>query len=256
MIELVTHVSLLVVMMIVRLVVSCFYKRTVTDARPQWQGCPPQHLLQQTGVGDTKFKHDAFSCFDNCNYCMFGCFCTPCRIADTYTAAGVGPGCGPSFWTFVIVVELLAWPSVIGALASSPVQKQLLQALQLPFGIAFAIWMTTRRRELRKALGDSNPQSNAGLDCLLWYCCGCCVTIQEARQVDEATGTEVACCLRLKHLPQQSVVGLPVLAAPLAPQEPQHVALAPVVHVAAPVAAPVVHVAAPVVAPQELQPIN
>ena len=60
---------------------------------------------------EQEFPVPLFGCLEDLHYCLHGCFCSSCRIADTYHAAGI-----QSYWKTIgllIIGELLPqnWPT-------------------------------------------------------------------------------------------------------------------------------------------------
>jgi len=89
--------------------------------------------------------------------------------------------------------------------------------------MVLAFLMSKKRGMLRERLGGKNEQ--CAMDFLCWWWCGCCVAIQEARQVDEANSSRVECCCKILQASTPvvgagqggpTVVGQPVaVAAPI-----------------------------------------
>lgn len=63
-----------------------------------------------------------------------------------------------------------------------------------------ALWLASLRSQLRQKLGGRTSFFEDF--CCYWWCL-CCVSIQDARQVDGATGTKTECCLKLVTPPVQ-----------------------------------------------------
>jgi Cys-rich protein (TIGR01571 family) len=207
-------VSLIVTGVLVYVFAS-LYKTRITDKRAPWKGCPTELGLQPTAG---EWKYTTFSCCDNSDYCLYGCFCGSQRLGDTYTMTNIGPSYITYIHAFVAVM-------VIGRVVQLAVTIMIVDLLgadanvgnggQVGFyvgNIVLAYWMSGQRTKLRRALGDPAPEAHRAMDFCCYWCCLCCSTVQEARQVDEITGTQIKCAFKL--LPLQSappaVVGLPV----------------------------------------------
>lgn len=149
------------------------------------------------GGGGVDFTPGLFGCCEDCQQCMHGCCCADVRIADTYATTGI-----MGYW--FVVIAILIYYCLCEALGTG------LQYLATSNGInnanlnnvAFYIlgplagaFMATKRGELRGKLGAGQP--SFVMDCLLWWWCACCVTIQEARQLDQYTGETARCCCTL-----------------------------------------------------------
>jgi len=94
------------------------------------------------------------------------------------------------------------------------------------------------RSQLRVRLGGKKGNDKLLMDMLIWYFCGCCAGIQEARTVDAHNGNggvKVKCCCQLQvnlspyELP---LVGQTTAVVPMMPQAP----LAPMVQSTVPLA--------------------
>jgi Cys-rich protein (TIGR01571 family) len=203
----------------------CFantYRTGITDKRVQWQGTP-----QGMGLAPTngEWKYGTFQCFDNCDYCMYGCCCEACRLGDTYTLTNVGPSYITYIHYFVAVqvigqVIQLVVAIVFGAIGVENAGN----AGNLGFFVGnlfLAYWLSGQRVKLRQALGDPSPENHCAMDFVCYWCCICCTAIQEGRQVDEITNTQTKCTFKL--LPLQggaappTVVGQPVVGTVVAP---------------------------------------
>lgn len=133
--------------------------------------------LQPKAMGTSKdFISTLFQCCSNGSLCMHAWCCLPCRAGHTFQVAGVA-----SYWVVVLVLELLPGCGCI-------------------FGF---LW----RQQLREKLG---LQPDGCCDFVKWCCCTACAVGQEALDVDQAVGVDVACCCNLQMTPQAAMVGQPV----------------------------------------------
>merc|ERR1711972_452782 len=74
---------------------------------------------------------------------------------------------------------------------------------QITFYIAsifMAGWLTGKRQELRQKFKDTQGGTMCMDFCCYWWC-GCCTIIQDARQIDGATGAKAVCCFKLDYNP-------------------------------------------------------
>lgn len=153
--------------------VAYTYKKKITDRRPVLPAVVPSEYSMR---GRT-FKYDLFD-FSG-TYCLYGFFCPSCRIADNYAAAGFG-------MNFVVVATILA---VIG-LPNMDFRNPMLWVT--------AVWLAFMRRRLRARFGFGETScAITSSDFISYFFCLCCTVLQDARQIDEATGTRVECCLEL-----------------------------------------------------------
>lgn len=218
--------GLILNIIIVAAIAFC-YKTGITDKRQPWQGCPPSHSLSQMGG---RFKYDTFQCCDNTQYTLYGCCCLASRLGDTYTMTNVSPN---GFWTYIVFYEAiyivgqvlgLVWVIIVYTM-DLPRQTQQLQNVFFYGGqILFAIWLAGKRKELRRALDDPNPDGQCAMDFCCYWWCACCTAIQEARQVDEATNTTIVCWMKLVQLnpvAPAAVVGQPVVGTVVNPADPK-----------------------------------
>jgi len=170
-------------------------KSSVTDKRTPFP--QPQMVPLQYSMAGKDFAHDTFSCTEDSQACLGGCFCFACRLADIFTTVGVA-----SFWE-VIGVWLAGYLLNLLILLVLPVLNG------IP-GIILLVYLTLRRGQLRTKFGG---QPNLLMDCLCMWCCLWCSTCQMIRQVDGAAGVEVVSCLTLRTKPQQGPpVGQPMQA--------------------------------------------
>jgi len=198
--------------------VASIYKSQVLDRREPFSvPVSPEWCLK-----DQDFKYPLLSCFDDCNYCMMGCFCNACREADTYAITGV-----EFYWKFQVLFLIAA---VSGQLADAFLvllahwggtgdSRSLLSSWVCFYGVGalYASYLAGLRQKLREHLGGQ--PGKYGWDFCAYWCCGCCAAIQNARQVDEASGKTMLCCCTLAPMvpawmaqtqAQQAVVGQPV----------------------------------------------
>lgn len=207
-----------------------WYKSSIVSRRKPSDGFS-QCLANPPGM----WKYQTMDCFGDTGYCLFGCCCLSERLGDTYSMTGAGPG----YWTWVLVMVMIQVIRLVldlgAAIAFHEIglegRQQMQNAGNLFYFIpAFvvALWMAGRRKALRRALGDPNPDASFCNDFICYACCGCCMAIQEARTVDEATGVKTVCCMRLEELHPRdgmvamnmgatTVVGQPVVGQPMQP---------------------------------------
>lgn len=215
-------------------IIAYIYKMQLTDKRePFPQPVQNGYSMARSTTGD--FQEGMCSCFEDRDSCLYGFCCFDCRVADTLQATGLS-----SYWTTFgvfmiawIVMKILGVPATV-LLAKLGIYVDMSTLTWWIVGICMALFFASKRQDMRRKLGYTGQQ-NFCIDCLMWWCCSCCVAIQEARQIDAASGTRVECCfnlLRQEHTGGAVAVGQPVVVG-------QPVAVPPVaVVVAAPVAAP------------------
>jgi Cys-rich protein (TIGR01571 family) len=189
---------------VIYLALGFWYKSGITDRRkPAENGEFSQCLANPPGV----WKYQTFDCCQDSHYCLYGLCCLGSRLGDTYEMTGAGPG----YWTWVVIfIALQVFARVLNLVFAIVLweldvdqQQNVANAGNLFYyipAIILALWMATRRKELRQRLGDPNASSHFCMDFVCYGCCGCCTAIQEARQVDEATGTKTTCCMKLDQL--------------------------------------------------------
>jgi len=203
----------IVVPIVIWAIIAMLYKTKVTDARQPL----PQPVLDEFSLRNGDFKYGFCSCFDDIHYCLHGCCCEVILAGDVYQAAGI-----KNFW-FPVIVYFGCW-AVSQAIAlvymiilaeinvsNGQVYRGGNGAYYLT-GIIFALMMANLRKSLREKLGDPQPGKSCAMDFLLYWCCGCCTVVQDARQVDGATGVLVRCCCSLQTLMQQP---MPPVGAPM-----------------------------------------
>mmetsp|Transcript_45743 Transcript_45743/g.83784 ORF Transcript_45743/g.83784 Transcript_45743/m.83784 type:complete len:277 (-) Transcript_45743:96-926(-) len=199
-----------VLIICIELVVACIYFGKVTSKRQAYTPAAP---------GSGEFLSQPWGCCDDCNYCMLGAFCIYQRAGDSAQAVGVG-----NFWMVVIVLMMVDF--FINCMAIIPIPFAALFGV-LIFGPIRGAFMSSIRSKERGVTGH-DPRCNC-CDFMMWWWCGCCASIQEAKEVDMATSTLVrTCCCGLEAGP-----GLPVAPAVVVGQPVQAVAVvAPVQAVA------------------------
>jgi len=209
----------LAITVVVTYLVACKYKGSITDRRVQWQGLFNDPGLQNGGF----WKYDLCTCCQDRDYCLYGFCCLGCRIGDTYTMTNVGP----SYMTYIhafVALEVIAqvftllWTMIAFSLGVEGADN--VGSLGYYVGELFlAAWLAGQRKKLRQALGDPSPDAHCVMDFCLYWWCGCCTAVQEARQVDEITQTRVTCCLQLQFVQPvaapPAVVGQPASAGPV-----------------------------------------
>jgi len=80
----------------------------------------------------------------------------------------------------------------------------------------FAIFITKKTAEIRKRLGDSNPDGSFVNDFICFWCCECCEIIQHARQIDGASGVRLnGCCNITSEQNQVPVVAGVIVGQPV-----------------------------------------
>lgn len=216
---------------------GCCYRSKVTDKRKSF----PSPVDPSFGLKKDSFPFGTCSCFEDTNACCFGWCCTPCRVADTFTAAGVS-----SFWKMVTAYLLATTgASVLQSCLQADQTIQLQSMMEQMLGgnggddgtftvgdnthenlqgpslrsmlgtwshlllwTLYALLMASERRKLRKKLGGK--KSKYCPDCLCYFFCFCCTIIQDARTVDQASDTEVMCPCKLVRLNKLNSVGEPV----------------------------------------------
>mmetsp|Transcript_32878 Transcript_32878/g.60168 ORF Transcript_32878/g.60168 Transcript_32878/m.60168 type:complete len:450 (+) Transcript_32878:91-1440(+) len=215
------------------------YQQGITKGRPAWQN---REGARRSEMDD--FRTAPFGCFENCDYCLYGFFCGLCRYADTVSAVGLYRY-WPFFSVFMLqgflftrVYEFFNWQIqdaisravYEGDAVADPEdidqaldqvfhhfnkQMQIIYASAvalMPLIIAYNVLLTCffiiNRMKMRRAIG-LNPSCML-CDCLMWWFCGCCAIIQEAREIDSETGTRVTCCC---HVHVDSTTTAPLVGA-------------------------------------------
>merc|ERR1719517_406242 len=67
----------------------------------------------------------------------------------------------------------------------------------------FAFYLASQRGKLREKLGGAADKF--ANDFICYWCCQCCTVIQDARQLDAATGTRVECCCKLIKMQNEAI---------------------------------------------------
>jgi Cys-rich protein (TIGR01571 family) len=198
----------LVVLIVVTYITAVIYKGRVTDKRAAWPG-------PSTALATNDWKYTTFQCFDNCTYCLYGCCCLDLRLADTYTLTNIGPN-------FYFYIHLYVAVHVVGQIVQAVVSILVIEMDMNPLlgnvgnlgwfigELFFAFFLAGQRTKLRQALGDPSPEEKKTMDFVCYWCCACCTSIQEGRQVDEITNTQTKCCFVLETTqggPPAAVVG-------------------------------------------------
>jgi len=184
------------------------YKTSVVDKRVKGGPINPSANMN----GNKEFKYGTFGCFDDLTYCLYGCFCSLCRMADNYDMAGhsyimnIGILWGV-FQGFEIFIFFIA------AVSQSPGALQVFYVLFILAEIGMIVYFAMKRADIRAALGGPGGGDNLMMDCICLWCCLPCTIIQDARQLDEATNTKVECFFQLNHLggAGMQMVGSPVM---------------------------------------------
>eukprot|EP00930_Biecheleria_cincta_P097929 TRINITY_DN89602_c0_g1_i1.p1 TRINITY_DN89602_c0_g1~~TRINITY_DN89602_c0_g1_i1.p1 ORF type:complete len:367 (-),score=47.51 TRINITY_DN89602_c0_g1_i1:96-1142(-) len=181
------------------------YKTTVTNRRALFPEPVPAEWKISNNNGE--WHYGIFDCCGDCQYTIHAYFLTEVRVGDTYHAVGLA-----NFWVpHIIWLTAYAFSQVLSAafiyVVRSKFPKSGLDGASslLFYGPQFlvAFYFANLRGKLRRRLGGDSDQFLT--DFLLWWCCSCCATVQEARQVDGASGTRVECCCSLLMLYPQNV---------------------------------------------------
>jgi len=181
----------LAVPIMVMVLAAYLYSVRVTKKRAEWQGKGGSVNRQTNGY----FRTGICGCLDSLDYCCASLWCFLPRVADTASAVGVR-----SFWQTVGVIIGI---DVLGMLVGLAVWGVLGGVVAAVGRIAF---LAVTRVKIRRALG-LHPSMTPS-DVLLWCCCPCCAAIQEAREVDSATGTKFQwCCAVTTRDDAQLLVG-------------------------------------------------
>jgi Cys-rich protein (TIGR01571 family) len=200
----------LVVFLVVSLVIAAVYKSRINDKR----GPFPEQVPEALSLAGKDFKYGTFDCFGDLTYCLYGWCCLDARLADNFSAAQVG-----DYWTVALVwIGIVAFGQLVGiaaqvaslVLGGTAAVAYVGFLVNVAVGVLWAAWLAGKRRTLRTKLGDTGGDKFL-MDCICYWCCGCCTVIQDARQVDEASDTRAECCCNLVHTGAQPAVGPPVL---------------------------------------------
>jgi len=188
--------------------VGFVYKALVTNRRDPF----PDPVPAEYSLSDKGFKHGTLGCCGDIHYLLYGCCCLPCRVSDTFDAAAVA-----SYWqTFASFVALWFAAPLLALLVDAmlPSAWFLRAPLWLALELRWAKHLAQQRKVLRQRLGDKQPEESFWSDLFCFCCCLCCTAIQDARQVDGASGVAVRCCCKLQQressVASGDVVGLAV----------------------------------------------
>jgi len=180
---------------------AAVYHHGIVSHRPQWQSCDAER-----GFETEDFRTAPLGCLENMDYCLYGYFCRICRYADTVSSVGLY-----GYWPFVIgfVIQDCIFNIVFAALSLSTGVGGLYNPstyFVLAYTIALDAFFIANRKKLRQIIGLSPTCMRC--DCRMWVYFSCCAVIQEAREIDEATGTRAACCFKLIALDSASTMPL------------------------------------------------
>ena len=129
--------------------------------------------------------------------------CLDLRLADTYTLTNIGPN-------YYFYIHFYVAVHVVGQIVQAVVSILVIEMDMNPAvgnvgnlgwfigEIFFACYLAGQRTKLRQALGDPSPEEKKTMDFVCYWCCACCTSIQEGRQVDEITNTQTKCCFVLE----------------------------------------------------------
>jgi len=184
-------------------VVAFLYQRGVSQHR---EPLPSTAVLKERrAVGDGEASSKDFGspicgCCQLTPTCAWSFLGWSARMGDTLSAAGVTNFWAP--WALFVVARILALligyiPHLIGGIPTFSVD-----AMQ---GVVCAYW----RQQLRSRLGMP-PAGAAQIFCdwLLYTWAPWCVTLQEAEEVDRASGNEVLCMCSVRPR-SEPLVGAP-----------------------------------------------
>ena len=147
-----------------QLVFAWQYKKRVIDIKPRVQsleGVNPDSWNERE-----RLHHGLFDCCGAGHTCCYVCVCGATRAADTYEIAGV----------------LDFWCTLVLALFCSPCFLMCI--------------MPCKRAEVRGKLGGD--ATCTWRDVLAVWCCGPCVSCQDAQNVDSAVHSRVRCVCTLE----------------------------------------------------------
>lgn len=199
--------------------VAGVYKGKVTDVRIDntigVQPFPSAEVIAQGpfGMADrSDFLFNLCGCFEDMDMCLHACFCFPVRFADTYASTKLSGYWGLIvLWGVAYIIGNLA-DLTLGYLRDSVLELNSMSDLNARSwftGLIIASRLYRLRQNLRTALGG-RADGKCCEDFLCWWCCGCCVAIQEARQVDAIQGVRVQCCFKLTPgIHPSTIVGHP-----------------------------------------------
>lgn len=190
------------------------YKKMITERRPEFPQVNgiPSNLSMTNGNPWGFGVCDSCPCqqplFGDCDMCLHGCFCMGARAGDTHQTAGTG-----SFWCIWFLVEGAYLLAAIFNVLQKWIMAMLAVRVELDWGwllmgAIIASVMTGKRQALRERLGGKRKECCH--DCLLYWCCYCCVTCQEAKQIDAIQGVQVRCCCQSMQTPTNTITVQPV----------------------------------------------
>lgn len=146
------------------LVLSLLYAKHFTYP----YGLPSKDLRQQV---DSKFfsygLFDALRCDPDARIPAASCCCLPIRWSDTASSSRLG---AVPFWPTILLASGLVALSVVS------------------FGVSVLFFVTVavlNRQRIRSIYGMPSGTCGSCMgDCLVWTCCPCCATMQEAMQIE------------------------------------------------------------------------
>jgi len=196
------------------------YKSNVHDLRPPL-ALPGVHPAFDPTGRDPLDQFGLFDCFSDCDACLHGFFCQPCRVADSWGTVRVLQYymgifvflCVP-FVAGMVSQVLSSFAKAMGSDFYQAVSPFLSVAGQLASGAVLGYF----RSRLRENLSGKKGNDKLLIDALIWAFCGCCASVQEARTVDAYNGVHVRCCCRLESTMQQQfpLVGPTTAVVPMA----------------------------------------
>jgi len=153
-------ISSWVVSVLIFLLAALIYKKNMAIPERDMES-----FLASNNFKGEDFKHGVFSCLDEPKLSLCACFCGCVPWADSMDVLG--------FLGFWIAVLILIGVSLLDTLTG---------------GISWffaAAMFTYFRQQIRKKFEMKNETADVAKDYLLWLCCPCCSTVQEARQTRE-----------------------------------------------------------------------
>lgn len=191
--------------------VAYCYKTQVNDRREPF--LPADSIPQDWSMVQADFTKGVCQCFDDMQICLHGWCCWWIRISDTYAATGIQP-----YWIpFALLEGVYFAAQLLGfiILLASNGKLDLGMLFYFIFDIFVACWLAQQRGRLREKFGGTSQEFKL-VDCVCYWCCGMCITCQEAAQVDGAMGVHVDCCCQYSNqfgVPAATVVGQAVATA-------------------------------------------
>jgi hypothetical protein len=175
------------------------------------------YSLMKNGAHNGEFcTHIYWPCGEDLlglHYCLHGFFCMPSRVADTYYAMSTLPVSHGVYWAMVIGWQIFRMRHLVlqQYFTTSSLGEMERFYVSTAIDAASLVYLTRFRYHLRQRLGSPIPHSTTVmLDYLHYFVCGPCTVVQDARQIDAATDTEVRCCFEIAHVQQHGTVGEPV----------------------------------------------